>query len=176
MVMINKIIVTALMVTGLILGGCAKHTIVKNGMVIDDVSKQSVITHTQEVIETSKNAKIAEAIAAATTSEQAMLIAFWLGKDDTAKMVVTKDWDERLLPWVRMVLPLYLNGGIDLGNNKSSGPTIKGDKNHVYMLTTDSRRDTVVGLNDNDTTTKTTDIDKTFTTDTDIDKSYDFGD
>lgn len=151
----KKIIIIALLLSVGLLAGCSHKVVMDDGSVQNVGSRESMEMYYQA--KTQSEVKVAKfnAIADATTERQAILLAFEMGKGDGVQFQLRKTWDERAFPWVRMLMMSGWGPVADLGNNKHSGPVVKGDKNFVYMINADSRRDTVVGLNDNDSVTQT---------------------
>lgn len=148
-------LIIGLMAIALLTAGCSHKVLMDDGTVQNVGSRESMEMYYQA--KTQSEVKVAKfnAIAEATTERQGMLLAFEMGKGDGIQFQLRKTWDERAFPWVKMLLMGGWAPVADLGNNKHSGPVVKGDDNSVYMINADSRRDTVVGLHDNDSFQKT---------------------
>ena len=156
-----KSLICVALVVGLV--SCASHKVQGPDGEWITVSQQTVVTEAQKEIAKDKVEKVRETISQATTTEQAMLAAFWLGKDKDIQMVVTKNWVDYGYDFAKLFL---MNGGFPNlgGRNTQSGANIniKGNNNSVSGFNhVDSRRDSVLTLSDTDSTSNQTSVTET---------------
>lgn len=169
-----KKLITTIVLSIALLTGCGKTFMyTSDGVLIEGVDKEAAhMLYEKELKETA----IKERWRAISSLDKenyvaGMAVAFELGRGYNPQMVPYKTWDERALPWAKMMFGW--GGGSPLktlfGETEQSGNNFKvdGDHNNFEFYRVDSRRDTVFNANDSESTTRSTDID----TNTSINKS-----